>query len=406
MKQVNWIVILLVLVLVACSSEPQMGEPADTTLTSSDFGTSGSDSANGVTAPKNGVGAVVVGHTTGSLDGVNKGSLDAFIRKYDGGVLWAQQFGTRNPDIATDGAVTQNGIRYVIGRTGGALGFKLGLDDVFLRKYDAQGVLQWTRQFGTPGSDEPVDVALDSSNNVYVLSEDSNAMVIRKFAANGALLRTITNTDPNIENCTALGVDSAGNILALTSYITGSKDVAKLFRYNSSGTLLNSPTVYDPAGSLSVFDLMVDNSDNLTISVLDGGRGMIRQLSNTGANLRTLQIEPTPTSQSLPRALAFDKDNNIYVAGDTNAAYQGFFNKGGLDVFVLKFSPTGAFVWVRQFGGNSTDLGLGIAVSDAVYVAGSSRSNPNMVGDTAYGDIDAYLAQLELATGNLMGIDQ
>jgi hypothetical protein len=66
-----------------------------------------------------------------------------------------------------------------------------------------------TRQVGTPGLDQLADVALDSSNNVYVASVDTTTtLVIRKFNANGTLLRTIINTDPNIRDVTALGVDS------------------------------------------------------------------------------------------------------------------------------------------------------------------------------------------------------
>jgi hypothetical protein len=109
--------------------------------------------------------------------------------------LWVQQFGTRGFEILSDIAVTPGGISYVAGTTTGALGFKI--------------VLHWTRQFGTPGLDQLADVALDSSNNVYVASVDTTTtLVIRKFNANGTLLRTIINTDPNIRDVTALGVDS------------------------------------------------------------------------------------------------------------------------------------------------------------------------------------------------------
>jgi hypothetical protein len=124
--------------------------------------------------------------------------------------LWVQQFGTRGFEILSDIAVTPGGISYVAGTTTGALGFKIGgKTDSFLRKYDPNGVLHWTRQFGTPGLDQLADVALDSSNNVYVASVDTTTtLVIRKFNANGTLLRTIINTDPNIRDVTALGVDS------------------------------------------------------------------------------------------------------------------------------------------------------------------------------------------------------
>jgi hypothetical protein len=412
MKQITWIVILIVLLLAACSSEPQQSEPTDPILTPNDFGTANVDFATDVAAPKGGVGAVVVGVTNGSLDGINKGGGDSFIRRYDsGGALWGQQFGTRGFEFTNGVAVTPTGISYVVGATTGALGFKIGSQDSFLRKYDAKGVLQWTRQFGTTGFDRAEDVTLDANNNVYVLSEDNNVLVIRKFNPNGTLLRTITNTDPNINSVTALGVDSTGNILALARYFTGSKFVAKLFRYNSSGTLLDSPTVFDPSGSIEVFDLVVDGSNNLYISVFDGvlvRGGAVRKLTNTGATLWTQRVEPVATSISArPRALALDKDNNVYITGETSAAYPGFSNKGSTDIFVLKLSAaTGLRLWTQQLGGNNSDVGFGVAVSDAVYVAGRSGSSPNLVGDPSSGGDDAYLAQFQIATGTLLGIDQ
>jgi hypothetical protein len=413
MKKLITIVTLVTLFLTACGSELQPSRPSDTTLTGQDFGTTSIEFAEGVATPKGGVGAVVVGTTTGSLDGPNKGGGDGFIRRYDGGgALWGQQFGTRGFEFVTDVAVTPSGISYVAGTTTGALGFKIGSRDAFLRKYDANGISQWTRQFGTAGSDELADVALDSSNNIYVATDDNTTtLVIRKFNANGTLLRTTTNTDPNIVNVTALGIDSTGNILALTRYNTGGKVVAKLFRYNSGGTLLDSPTVFDPSGNLEIFDLVVDGGNNLYISVFDAvlvRGGAVRKLTNTGATLWTQRIEPVATSISArPRALALDRDNNVYVTGETTAAYPGFSNKGSSDIFVLKLSAaTGLRLWTRQLGGNGNDFGFGVGISDAVYVAGKSSSNPNLVGDPGYGGDDAFLALLETATGTVLGIDQ
>lgn len=412
MKEPIWIALLVTLFLTACSSEPQHSQATNPPLTTNDFGTAGFDRAKDIAARK-GSGVVVVGDTSGSLDGVNKGSGDAFIRSYDsGGVLWAQQFGTRGFDAATDVVVTPTGISYVAGQTDGALGFKKGNTgtDFFLQRYNLNGLVQWTRQFGTSGFDNPFDIALDKSNNIYVLGQDANGTVIRKFNETGVLLQTITNPDPNILNETALAVDSTGNIIVLTRYKIGTKGVAKLLRYNSSGVLLDSPTVFDPSGSLVVFDLIIDGGDNLYISVLDrlsNQGGFVRKLSSTGATLWTARIEPTSTSFSAsPKALALDKNNNLYIVGDTTDAYSGFSNNGLADIFVLKYSATGARLWVQQFGNGGSDLGSAIAVSDAVYVAGESTSNPNLLGEASHGSIDAYVAQLDSATGTLLGIDQ
>jgi Beta-propeller repeat len=406
--QLQWSFAFILLVLAACSSEPVQGS-----LTKQDFGTLSNDYALDVATPKGGVGAVVVGVTSGALDGVNKGGSDAFIRRYDGGVVWASQFGTRSADYATDVAVTNTGLSYVLGYTQGALGFKVGGFDVFLRKYDANGLVQWTRQFGTPGDDFAKDVTLDGSGNVYILSGDNGTgFRIRKFNPSGTLLLTISNFSAKVSNPAALAVDSTGNICVLTGFFT-TADVALLSKYNSAGTPLPFSNIFVGDGSVFPYDLVIDSSNNLYFSVTDDGfnrGGYVRKVNTAGATLWTVNIEPATGTRDIdafPQALALGSQGNVNVTGLTTGAYTGFTNAGTEDIFVLQLSGvTGARFWTRQIGGNGEDRGNGIAVSDTVYVAGSGNSDPNLLGDPAYGGVDAFLAQLDRATGTVLGIDQ
>jgi Beta-propeller repeat len=409
--------LVMMVVLAACSSK---GVEVQGTLTRQDFGTASSDFATDVAAPKGGaspgVGAVIVGDTAGSLNGPNLGSDDAFIRRYNDGVGWASQFGTRNFDSATNVTVTSTGISYVAGDTQGALRFKVGRQDVFLRKYDASGVLQWTRQFGTTGTDYAKDVTLDSSGNIYVLSLDSGTSFrIRKFNTSGNLLLTITNAEAAVTAASALGVDSTGNLFVLTRYVESPNVFGRIYKYNSAGTLLKA--VIFSGNNIFPYDLVIDSNNNLTYSVYDSevasyGGGFVIRVDNALTQfLWKKSIEPAPNIQvSTPLALALDSKNDVYVTGYTVGTYSGFTNAGGPDIFVLKLaSATGNRLWTRQFGGNDNDFGYGIAVSDAVYVSGYSYSNPNLVGDTNYCNCfgaDAFLAQLNPANGSVLGIDQ
>jgi hypothetical protein len=331
-------------------------------------------------------------------------------------VVWAEQFGTRTTDSAADVAITSTGISYVVGTTFGALGFSVGISDGYLRKYSASGVVQWTRQFGTTGFDSADAVTLDSSGNVYVLSAESDARFrVRKFSAAGTLLLTITNTTLAVSSLSALGVDSTGNIFVLTTFHSNPTYYARVFKYNSSGGLVTQKDVFQAVSFLSAYDLIVDSSNNLYISVFDSGTnrgGYVRKLTNTLSSLWAKRIEPLSTgTDSRPEALALDSSNNVYVTGGTDGAYTGFSNAGSGDIFALKLaSSNGARLWTRQFGGNNSDEGNGIAVSDAVYVTGYSFSNLNLIGQASYCNCtetpDAFLAQLSPATGAVLGIDQ
>ena len=72
-----------------------------------------------------------------------KGGSDAFIRRYDraGKVLWTRQFGTGAQDMGQDVAADGGGLT-VLGSTDGSFsgsGGTLGVDDLFVRRYDRDG---------------------------------------------------------------------------------------------------------------------------------------------------------------------------------------------------------------------------------------------------------------------------
>lgn len=76
-----------------------------------------------------------------------------------------------------------------------------------------------------------------------------------------------------------------------------------------------------------------------------------------------------------------DAEGNSYVTGffsgtvdfDPGAGVVNLTSLAAFDVFVAKYSATGALVWARQFGSFNMDIGYGLAVNSAgeVYVAGT-----------------------------------
>ncbi len=139
-----------------------------------EFGTTETERALAVAADSSGV--YVVGETQGSLPGqmqvgdFTKG--DVFVRKYDpnGTELWTHQFGTTSFDRALAVAVHPTGV-YVVGDTGGMLPnaqADSGFTNFFVRKYDSTGNELWTRQFG-PG--RHARGAAADSTGVYLVGD-------------------------------------------------------------------------------------------------------------------------------------------------------------------------------------------------------------------------------------------
>ena len=129
---------------------------------------SSSDEYNGVTV-SDGTNVYLTGYTYGGLDGnTNAGYADAFVVKYDAGgnKQWTRQFGTSAYDYVYGAFADSSGI-YLTGNTAGGLdGYPgAGWADIFVAKYDPNGVKQWTRQMS---SGYGRCVTVDNDKNVYI----------------------------------------------------------------------------------------------------------------------------------------------------------------------------------------------------------------------------------------------
>ncbi len=141
------------------------------------FGSSGTDRARGLGVESGTV--HVVGSTDGTLPGkTSLGGVDAFIQTVDtdGRRLWSRQVGTAGTDEATS-VLSVRGGAYVAGVTDGALQGQgsLGGSDAFLMRLNGRGERVWTRQFGTPASDDAVAVG-GTAKGVYVAGSTTGAL--------------------------------------------------------------------------------------------------------------------------------------------------------------------------------------------------------------------------------------
>ena len=154
----------------------------------------------------------------------------------------------------------------------------------------------------------------------------------------------------------SLAIDSLGNMYVVTQYNTGIKNVARLFSYNSTGEFLSQKTIFNPTGNAAPYDLIIDSSNNLYLSVNDDATGKgayLRKLSTVGTSIWTKRLEPATSNSVIPNALALDSSNNVYVAGYVFLeAFPGFSNAVlKTSFFTLKYSPAGARLWAYQKGG-------------------------------------------------------
>lgn len=281
------------------------------------FGTDKFDQANGVAVRDFNV--YVAGDAWGALPGQGvefPNERSAFVRKYDrdGNIAWTHQFGgnTTGEDTVTGIATTANAV-YVAGWTAGVLPGQSTLSDqhdAFVVKYDVNGAQQWMRQFGTESSVEALAVTADDSG-VYVVG----------------------------------AVDCCGSPFP--------------------GTL----------GST-------------------GADAFLRKYSPDGAVLWTRQFG----SVDVDRATAVFVDvNGVYVAGTTNGEFAG--PRGQQDGFIAKFDANGGELWRRQFGTTDSNEEVNAITVGAsgVYVGGRTSGSLTDVGRPI---VVSYTLMTRDASGN------
>ena len=238
-----------------------------------------------------------------------------------------------------------------------------------------------------------------------------------------------TVTGAGDQQANALAVDPSGQIHLTGSYV-GTADfhgttlpnaslagTLDLFvaRYRSSGELIWARSVSGPNREIGT-GVAADREGNsfvaghFQVGALVGG---IR-LTNLG-NSDGLLLKYSPAGSLLwsrvlggagddnATGVVTDAAGNAYVTGfaQAGAVFAGtaLTNRGGVDVFLAKFDPSGTLLWARSAGGPGVDVANAVAVDGLgrVLVAGYF-SETNRFGSftlAAVGNVDVFLAQFD-----------
>ncbi len=274
----------------------------------------------------------------------------------------------------------------------GPLGFQLGGKDTFLAKFNKDGERLWIRQFGVKGNDFGVDLAIDSNNRIYVLSDEgADNFAIRKFNTEGTLLKTRSVTSASRPDLTpkAIAIDSLNKLIILTDWNNSAggrgRDV-RLFKYNSNLNLVwqkgHSTTNNDHA-----YDVTTDSNNNIYFTI----SGHFVKKNAAGATRYSRRY--STTSSTTPTSITNDSDDNIYIAGHTYGSFPTFTNAGNADIVVFKYNSGGTQQWISQFdtnnyGSANADEARDVVVNEAVYITGITRGNLLTGSATSYGGSD------------------
>ena len=310
-----------------------------------------------------------------------------WVRKYDsdGNELWTRTYnGTANDEdegygIAVDGSgnVYVTGYEEVAGE----------LDNIWVRKYDSEGNEVWTRTHNGPAGldDGSYDIADDGSGNVYVtgyetVTGESNNIWVRKYDTDGDVIWTKTHngtaSDYDVGN--GIAVDGSGNV-----YVTGAETVAGeqyniwVRKYDSDGDEVWTKTYNGrDDGNDYGYGIAVDGSGSVYVTGSETVTGeeeniWVRKYDSDGNEIWTKTYNGTANGEDAGRGITIDGSGNVYVTGYEEDTEES------LNIWVRKYDSGGNEVWTRTYNGaaNDDDEGYGIAIdgSGNVYVTGCER---------------------------------
>src|SRR5262249_26201036 len=117
----------------------------------------------------------------------------------------------------------------------------------------------------------------------------------------------------------------------------------------------------------------------------------------------------TLSDSVIVNAVAADASGNVVITGQLQgrADFGGgaLYSAGGSDVFIAKYSSSGAHLWSKSLGSTSTDTGYGIGVDSSgnVFVIGIFQGTVDFGGGglTSAGGSDIFLAKYSSSGAHL-----
>ena len=273
----------------------------------------------------------------------------------------------------------------------------LGLRDIFIARFDPNGITIWTRRVGQANSDRGLDVDTDLVGNVIAgghvapTGTDVNALVV-KYKPDGTetFLKIFGVGDNQVQIVDAVAVDLQKNTIVAGEFdtsinlgggpllATGGRTIflAKLDQLGNHIWSKRLTTTTSLAFFLTSLEVRADGH-SILYGMLDGSIDFGSGIVLTGAGLRDVFLAEFDANgnivwaenygdagDQIAGALALNESGQIAITG---YSYAGVNFGGSLltatgppDPFVAVLSPTGTHAWSKIFTGAGIQWGLDV----------------------------------------------
>lgn len=277
-------------------------------------------------------------------------------------IVWEENLGGTNQDVATYTAITSDGGYIVTGYTNSdnvdVIGHKSGFD-AWVVKLNSAGSVEWKKIFGGDNDDKAYSIIQDTGGK-YIFAGTTNSTNGDISSNNGAFDMWVVK------------LDTDGSIL-FSKTLGGSDDEA----------------AYDIAQSSDGGYVLAGESktDMLAGNINKGGfDAYIAKITNSGTT--SFQKLYGGSADESMKSVGITATGVIFAAGETlSNDYDVSGNKGGADYWVLRLKSNGSLVWAKTYGGTSNDNAHSLAITgNAVVIVGETESNNGNVGMNYGGD--------------------
>lgn len=301
--------------------------------------------------------------------------------------LWSWTCGTDKDEFATAVVLDSSGNAYVAGyfdggslRCGGKSLASKGDRDGFLLKIDAGGKVLWAMQLGGTGHDRLLDLALDGSDNLYVVGwfndeatlgntqvkgiAGQDQTVVARVSPSGAVVWTATLSQTGSSKGLGIGSDSTGRLCVAGTL---------------SGTVGSGSVIASVNKGRGVYVVALDASGAWRWAAASGEVTMAQVAGATSDGSGGCRV-----GGFFRGTLKFGTHSLVDAPGVGATA----------DGFVAAADAAGKFTWAVRFGGNAYDR---------VWTMAPAAGGATIVSGIVYGSIT--LGTIRLPSGGVKHYD-
>ena len=285
-----------------------------------------------------------------------------------------------------------------------------GGTDIFVVKYDSNGLFRWGFTLGNVHNDYGRDLKIGPDGHIYITGIFVNVVDFNPGADTNHLV-----TWPSLtENMFLAKYDTAGNYMWAGNITASDRSNGQKLALNIPGKVM----VTGWFGGTADFDIDTGYYNLSSVGNPTSLRDIYLAQYDTSGKLQWVH-RFGDTGHDYSKGLIIDSKNNIYLGGEFRAtvdfdAGSGTANLSAVkgvnsDVFIAKYRSNGQYVWAKRFGDTGITLSgdLRLDRDGNVFVTGAFGNTCDFdpgnatLNKTSNGAYDAFLSKLD-SNGNLL----